>query len=67
MAGRTGEDVITRWRQYWIIAALESASAVEENRHEYVFDASRVNISTLLEQAAAQTQVLDVETHRAPH
>jgi ABC-2 type transport system ATP-binding protein len=47
---------------------LDGAKLVQsaENRHEYVFDASRVNISTLLEQAAAQTQVLDVETHRAP-
>ncbi len=38
----------------------------EGGRHEYVFDASRVNISALLEQAAAQVPVLDVETHRAP-
>jgi ABC-2 type transport system ATP-binding protein len=37
----------------------------EERRHEYVFDASRVNIASLLEQAAAQTQIVDVETHRA--
>jgi ABC-2 type transport system ATP-binding protein len=36
------------------------------NRHEYVFDAAQVNISTLLTQAAAQTDILDVETHRAP-
>jgi ABC-type uncharacterized transport system ATPase subunit len=35
-------------------------------RHEYVFDAAQVKIAALLEQAAAQTQVLDVETHRAP-
>jgi ABC-2 type transport system ATP-binding protein len=35
-------------------------------RHEYVFDASRIKIAELLEQAAAQTQILDVETHRAP-
>src|SRR5215470_250869 len=35
-------------------------------RHEYVFDAAHVRIAELLEQAAAQTQVLDVETHRAP-
>ncbi len=34
-------------------------------RHEYVFDASEVKIAALLEQAAAQAQVLDVETHRA--
>jgi ABC-2 type transport system ATP-binding protein len=35
-------------------------------RHEYVFDAARVRIVELLEQAAAQATVLDVETHRAP-
>jgi ABC-2 type transport system ATP-binding protein len=38
----------------------------EAGRHEYRFDASRVQIAALLEQAAAQTEVLDVETHRAP-
>jgi ABC-2 type transport system ATP-binding protein len=38
----------------------------EAGRHEYVFDASQVRIAALLDQAAAQTQVLDVETHRAP-
>jgi ABC-2 type transport system ATP-binding protein len=35
-------------------------------RHEYVFDAGHVRIAALLEQASAQTQILDVETHRAP-
>ena len=38
----------------------------ENGRHEYVYDATRVRLSDLLEQAAAQTQILDVETHRAP-
>jgi ABC-2 type transport system ATP-binding protein len=38
----------------------------EGQRHEYVFDASHVNIATLLAQAAAQTTIVDVETHRAP-
>jgi ABC-2 type transport system ATP-binding protein len=38
----------------------------ESGRHEYAFDAGRVKLSNLLEQAAAQTEVLDVETHRAP-
>jgi ABC-2 type transport system ATP-binding protein len=38
----------------------------EPGRHEYAFDAARVKISVLLEQAAAQSEVLDVETHRAP-
>ena len=36
------------------------------SRHEYTFDATQTKIATLLEQAASQTQVLDVETHRAP-
>jgi ABC-2 type transport system ATP-binding protein len=35
-------------------------------RHEFAFDASRVGLSGLLEQASAQSEVLDVETHRAP-
>ena len=38
----------------------------ENGRHEYVYDATKVRLSDLLEQAAAQTQILDVETHRAP-
>lgn len=38
----------------------------EGTRHEYVFDPARVKISDLLDQAAAQAGVLDVETHRAP-
>jgi ABC-2 type transport system ATP-binding protein len=48
--------------------ALRGAELVrsEPGRHEYVFDAAQVRIAELLEQAAAQTQVLDVETHRAP-
>jgi ABC-2 type transport system ATP-binding protein len=36
----------------------------EAGRHEFLFDARRVKIADLLAQAAAQTQVLDVETHR---
>lgn len=35
-------------------------------RHEYEFNATEARIASLLEQAAAQAQVLDVETHRAP-
>jgi ABC-2 type transport system ATP-binding protein len=48
--------------------ALGGAQLVksEPGRHEYIFDAAEVRIATLLEQAASQTQVLDVETHRAP-
>jgi len=38
----------------------------EEGRHEYAFDAGRTGIASLLDQAAAQARVLDVETHRAP-
>jgi ABC-2 type transport system ATP-binding protein len=38
----------------------------EAGRHEYAFDAAQVKLSELLEQAAAQTEVRDVETHRAP-
>ncbi len=38
----------------------------ENGRHEYVYDATRVQLSDLLEQAAGQTRILDVETHRAP-
>ena len=38
----------------------------DAGRHEYAFDAAAVKLSDLLEQAAAQTEVLDVETHRAP-
>ncbi len=45
---------------------LEGAALIqsEDGRHEYTFDASRVKISALLDQAAAQTEILDVETHR---
>ena len=47
---------------------LNGAEYIESDgtRHEYRFDASRVAIADLLEQAAAQTRILDVETHRAP-
>ena len=37
----------------------------DSGRHEYKFDAAKVTITDLLEQAAAQSEVLDVETHRA--
>jgi viologen exporter family transport system ATP-binding protein len=48
--------------------ALTGATVVgsEGNRHEYSFDAAEVRIADLLAEAAAQTQLLDVETHRAP-
>ena len=35
-------------------------------RHEFHFDAGRTSITALLAETAAQTAVLDVETHRAP-
>lgn len=38
----------------------------EANRHEYVFDATKIPTAALLQQATAQTEVIDVETHRAP-
>lgn len=48
--------------------ALAGADLVESaaGRHEYRFDAAHVSIAALLDQAAAQTAVLDVETHREP-
>ena len=51
-----------------VAPALAGAQLLEstETRHEYVFDAGDVRIASLLEQAATQTTVLDVETHRAP-
>ncbi|MGH7938589.1 MAG: hypothetical protein ACREFG_08790 [Chthoniobacterales bacterium] len=47
---------------------LEGAEPLESEavRHEYRFEAAQVKIAVLLEQAAAQTPLLDVETHRAP-
>ena len=47
---------------------LEGAELVESQggRHEYVYDASAVRVSELLDQAAAQTSIVDVETHRVP-
>jgi ABC-2 type transport system ATP-binding protein len=48
--------------------ALHGATLLgsEAGRHEYVFDAAQTRIAALLDQAGAQTQILDVETHRAP-
>jgi ABC-2 type transport system ATP-binding protein len=37
----------------------------EANRHEYAFDAAHVGIAALLQEAATQTRLIDVETHRA--
>jgi ABC-2 type transport system ATP-binding protein len=51
-----------------VVPVLEGAELVksEADRHEYVFDASRTTITALLDRAAAQTALVDVETHRAP-
>jgi ABC-2 type transport system ATP-binding protein len=38
----------------------------DAGRHEFTFDSASVKLSELLEQASAQTEILDVETHRAP-
>ena len=38
----------------------------EAGWHEYVFDAAKVKLPSLLDAASAQSSVLDVETHRAP-
>jgi ABC-2 type transport system ATP-binding protein len=48
--------------------ALSGADLVrsEAGRHEYAFDPRQVTLAQLLEQASAMTDVLDVETHRAP-
>lgn len=47
---------------------LQGAELLESQagRHTYVFDAAQSRIANLLEQAAQQTSILDVETHRAP-
>lgn len=46
---------------------LQGAELVgsEPGCHEYKFDSSQVQLTTLLEQATKQAEVLDVETHRA--
>ncbi len=48
--------------------ALRGATLVRSTagRHEFSYDAATVKLSELLDQAAAQAEVLDVETHRAP-
>lgn len=48
--------------------ALRGAAWIksEGGRHEYSFDTAQTRISDLLAQAAAQTNVLDVEAHRLP-
>jgi ABC-2 type transport system ATP-binding protein len=64
----TGQRVLTIETTGAAAPALPGAKLVrsEASRHEYVFDARDVRLSQLLEHAAAQTEVLDVETHRPP-
>lgn len=38
--------------------------ASEGQQHEFTFDAAKVTIAELLSEASAQTQLLDIETHR---
>ncbi len=59
LALETGEEAAPTLRQAtWVKS--------EAGRHEFTFDATQVNIAVLLEEAAAQTSLLDVETQRAP-
>ena len=44
-------------------AELVSSDA---GRHEYVFDGAQVQIAALLDQAATQARIVDVETHQLP-
>lgn len=48
------------------VPALDGAELLASagGRHQYRFDASRVSLQALIEQAAAQSEILDVETHR---
>jgi ABC-2 type transport system ATP-binding protein len=47
------------------LAAAEHRAS-EANRHEYVYDSTRVSLAELLSEASTQTRLLDVETHRPP-
>jgi ABC-2 type transport system ATP-binding protein len=48
--------------------ALQGAELISSDagRHEFAFDSATEKLADLLEQASAQTEVFDVETHRAP-
>jgi ABC-2 type transport system ATP-binding protein len=48
--------------------ALQEARLIGSQgaRHEYEFDSSRVSLPSLLEDAARQSTIVDVETHRPP-
>ena len=59
LALETGEEAPPLLRQAtWVKS--------EGGRHEFTFDATQVPIAALLEEAAAQSPILDVETQRAP-
>ncbi len=64
----TGQRVLTLETASHSAPALSGAELVrsEAGRHEYAFDSRTRRLSDLLEDAAAQTEVLDVETHRPP-
>jgi ABC-2 type transport system ATP-binding protein len=64
----TGQRVLTLETASQSAPVLMGAELVRSNagRHEYAFDSRTQRLSNLLEQAATQTEVLDVETHRPP-
>jgi ABC-2 type transport system ATP-binding protein len=64
----TGERVLSLETAVHAAPTLAGARLVRSDagRHEYAYDARTVRLAELLEQAAAQTEVLDVETHRPP-
>ncbi len=49
-----------------LLDGAELIATDSAGRHEYAFDFRSTSLADLLAQAAAQTEVLDVETHRAP-
>ena len=49
-----------------LLNGAELIATDSAGRHEFAFDSSSTKLSDLLAQASAQTEVLDVETHRAP-
>jgi viologen exporter family transport system ATP-binding protein len=64
----TGQRLLTLETASLSAPSLDGAQLVrsEAGRHEYAFDARTRRLSDLLEEAATQTEVLDVETHRPP-
>ncbi len=64
----TGQRVLTLETTTVAAPALRGATLVrsEAGRHEYTYDSRLAKLSDLLEDAAAQSEVLDVETHRPP-